>query len=140
MICVCGFQASAERNYHIFYQLCASRELPEMRSFKLGETRHITTSSLAHLINTLTFFFPDAPQHFRYTNRGGEMQIAGTDDLSDLERTRSAFTILGRDIARTQTFQNLLKHSWPLLVNMNVGSFVALKSKCCICLTCRCAA
>ncbi|XP_029285478.1 unconventional myosin-Vb [Cottoperca gobio] len=66
------FQASAERNYHIFYQLCASRELPEMRSFKL-----------------------DAPEHFRYTSRGGEMQIPGTDDLSDLERTRNAFTILG---------------------------------------------
>lgn len=39
--CVCFItdvcQASAERNYHIFYQLCASRELPEMRSLKLGE-------------------------------------------------------------------------------------------------------
>ncbi|XP_056234565.1 unconventional myosin-Vb [Seriola aureovittata] len=66
------FQASAERNYHIFYQLCASRELPEMRSLKL-----------------------DAPEHFRYTNQGGEMQIPGTDDVSDLERTRNAFTILG---------------------------------------------
>uniref|UniRef100_A0A669D938 Methyl-CpG binding domain protein 3b n=1 Tax=Oreochromis niloticus TaxID=8128 RepID=A0A669D938_ORENI len=66
------FQASTERNYHIFYQLCASRELPEMRSLKL-----------------------DAPENFRYTNQGGEMQIPGTDDLSDLERTRSAFTILG---------------------------------------------
>uniref|UniRef100_A0A7N6B267 Methyl-CpG binding domain protein 3b n=1 Tax=Anabas testudineus TaxID=64144 RepID=A0A7N6B267_ANATE len=68
------FQASAERNYHIFYQLCASRELPEMRSLKLGKT---------------------PSQNFRYTNQGGEMQIPGTDDLSDLERTRSAFTILG---------------------------------------------
>lgn len=97
-ICFCGFQASAERNYHIFYQLCASRELPEMRSFQLGETGHITASPLAHFINTLTFSLPDAPQHFRYTNHGAEMQIAGTDDLSDLERTRSAFTILGRDI------------------------------------------
>ncbi|XP_041791311.1 unconventional myosin-Vb [Chelmon rostratus] len=66
------FQAAAERNYHIFYQLCASRELPEMRSFKL-----------------------DAPERFRYTSQGGEMQIPGTDDLSDLERTRNAFTILG---------------------------------------------
>uniref|UniRef100_A0A3B4GL39 Methyl-CpG binding domain protein 3b n=1 Tax=Pundamilia nyererei TaxID=303518 RepID=A0A3B4GL39_9CICH len=66
------FQASTERNYHIFYQLCASRELPEMRSLKL-----------------------DAPENFRYTNQGGEMQIPGTDDLSDLERTRNAFTILG---------------------------------------------
>ncbi|XP_030583367.1 unconventional myosin-Vb [Archocentrus centrarchus] len=66
------FQAPTERNYHIFYQLCASRELPEMRSLKL-----------------------DAPENFRYTNQGGEMQIPGTDDLSDLERTRNAFTILG---------------------------------------------
>ncbi|XP_070688977.1 unconventional myosin-Va [Pempheris klunzingeri] len=66
------FQTSAERNYHIFYQLCASRELPEMRSFKL-----------------------EAPEHFRYTNQGGETHIPGTDDLSDLERTRNAFTVLG---------------------------------------------
>ncbi|XP_041862212.1 unconventional myosin-Vb [Melanotaenia boesemani] len=66
------FQASEERNYHIFYQLCASRELPEMRSLKL-----------------------DAPEYFRYTNQGGQVQIPDTDDLSDLERTRNAFTILG---------------------------------------------
>uniref|UniRef100_A0A672IWV3 Methyl-CpG binding domain protein 3b n=1 Tax=Salarias fasciatus TaxID=181472 RepID=A0A672IWV3_SALFA len=64
------FQASAERNYHIFYQLCASRDLPEMRSLKLGEAS------------------------FRYTNQGGDMQIPGTDDVADLERTRNAFTIL----------------------------------------------
>ncbi|KAM3875664.1 unconventional myosin-Va [Diretmus argenteus] len=66
------FQASSERNYHIFYQLCASRELPEMRALKL-----------------------DAPEHFCYTNQGREMQIPDTDDLVDLERTRNAFTILG---------------------------------------------
>ncbi|XP_029001727.1 unconventional myosin-Vb [Betta splendens] len=66
------FQASSERNYHIFYQLCASRQLPEMRSLSL-----------------------DAPENFRYTNQGGEMQMSGTDDLADLERTRNAFTVLG---------------------------------------------
>lgn len=66
------FQAPAERNYHIFYQLCASRDLPEMRALKLS-----------------------APEHFRYTSQGGEMQIPGTDDVADLERTRNAFTILG---------------------------------------------
>ncbi|XP_007569232.1 unconventional myosin-Va [Poecilia formosa] len=66
------FQASSERNYHIFYQLCAARELPEMRSLRL-----------------------EPPEHFHYTKQGGEMQIPGTDDLSDLERTRSAFTVLG---------------------------------------------
>ncbi|XP_015827032.3 unconventional myosin-Va isoform X1 [Nothobranchius furzeri] len=66
------FQASSERNYHIFYQLCASRELPELRTLNLN-----------------------APEHFRYTNQGGDFQIPGTDDLSDLERTRNAFTVLG---------------------------------------------
>ncbi|XP_055717331.1 unconventional myosin-Vb-like [Salvelinus fontinalis] len=68
------FQASQERNYHIFYQLCASRDLPEMRVLKLG-----------------------GAETFRYTNQGGQdsMQIPGTDDVVDLERTRNAFTILG---------------------------------------------
>ncbi|XP_054903851.1 unconventional myosin-Va [Poeciliopsis prolifica] len=66
------FQASSERNYHIFYQLCAARDLPEMRSLRL-----------------------EPPEYFHYTKQGGEMQIPGTDDLSDLERTRNAFTILG---------------------------------------------
>ncbi|XP_034035082.1 unconventional myosin-Vb [Thalassophryne amazonica] len=66
------FQASAERNYHIFYQLCASRDLPEMRSLKLGP-----------------------PEYFRYTSQGEEMQIPGTDDFLDFKQTRSAFSILG---------------------------------------------
>ncbi|XP_061635923.1 unconventional myosin-Vb [Phyllopteryx taeniolatus] len=66
------FQAAAERNYHIFYQLCASRQLPEMRSLKLA-----------------------APEHFRYTNQGGDTNIAGNDDVMEMERTRNAFTILG---------------------------------------------
>lgn len=35
------------------------------------------------------------------------MQIPGTDDLSDLERTRGALTILGRRIGHVPTFQNL---------------------------------
>uniref|UniRef100_A0AAY4CVB9 Methyl-CpG binding domain protein 3b n=1 Tax=Denticeps clupeoides TaxID=299321 RepID=A0AAY4CVB9_9TELE len=67
------FQAPMERNYHIFYQLCASRDLPEMRALKLGPA-----------------------EHFRYTNQGEETQIPGTDDAVELDRTRNAFTILGR--------------------------------------------
>uniref|UniRef100_A0A4W6CF29 Methyl-CpG binding domain protein 3b n=1 Tax=Lates calcarifer TaxID=8187 RepID=A0A4W6CF29_LATCA len=43
------FQASAERNYHIFYQLCASRELPEMRSLKLDAPEIL--SAVLHLGN-----------------------------------------------------------------------------------------
>lgn len=66
------FQASAERNYHIFYQLCAARGLPELRSLKLN-----------------------TPESFHYTSQGGQMTIPGIDDSVDLERTRNAFTILG---------------------------------------------
>ncbi|XP_036377306.1 unconventional myosin-Va [Megalops cyprinoides] len=79
------FQAPDERNYHIFYQLCASRHLPEMRVLKL-----------------------DAAENFHYTNQGGATQIPGTDDAVDLERTRSAFTILGvRSDQQMELFQIL---------------------------------
>ncbi|KAF3834954.1 hypothetical protein F7725_027512 [Dissostichus mawsoni] len=65
------FQASAERNYHIFYQLCASRELPEMRSFKL-----------------------DAPENFRYTSQGGETQIPGVQPDQQMELFRILAAVL----------------------------------------------
>ena len=35
MVC----HSSEERSYHIFYQLCASRHLPELQGFELGEKR-----------------------------------------------------------------------------------------------------
>uniref|UniRef100_A0A673JKY2 Methyl-CpG binding domain protein 3b n=1 Tax=Sinocyclocheilus rhinocerous TaxID=307959 RepID=A0A673JKY2_9TELE len=66
------FQAAQERNYHIFYQLCASRDLPELRTLKL-----------------------DSAENFHYTNQGQDVHIFGTDDVVELERTRNAFTILG---------------------------------------------
>ncbi|TRY62309.1 hypothetical protein DNTS_025855 [Danionella cerebrum] len=66
------FQASEERNYHIFYQLCASRDLPEFRTLRL-----------------------DSPEAFLYTKQGQDVLIPGTDDIAELERTRQAFTVLG---------------------------------------------
>lgn len=50
MYAVClRLQASAERNYHIFYQLCASRDLPEMRALQLGETGPCSRRRLVHI-------------------------------------------------------------------------------------------
>ncbi|XP_049577986.1 unconventional myosin-Va isoform X1 [Syngnathus scovelli] len=66
------FQAYGERNYHIFYQLCASSHLPEFKSFKLGDA-----------------------DDFHYTNQGHNPVIDGVDDVKDLGNTRRAFSLLG---------------------------------------------
>ncbi|XP_016395799.1 unconventional myosin-Va-like [Sinocyclocheilus rhinocerous] len=65
------FQAAQERNYHIFYQLCDSRDLPELRTLKL-----------------------DSTENFRYTNQGQDVHFSGTDDVVELEWTRNAVTVL----------------------------------------------
>ncbi|XP_058870055.1 unconventional myosin-Vb [Acipenser ruthenus] len=66
------FQTTEERNYHIFYQLCASRHLPELSALGLRRA-----------------------EEFQYTSQGGNVQIPGTDDAADLERTRNSFSVLG---------------------------------------------
>ncbi|KAL6106593.1 myo5a [Pungitius sinensis] len=66
------FQADEERNYHIFYQLCASSHLPEFKTFKLG-----------------------CADDFHYTNQGQSPVIAGVDDAKDMCNTRRAFSMLG---------------------------------------------
>ncbi|XP_051659620.1 unconventional myosin-Vb isoform X2 [Manacus candei] len=66
------FQAEHERNYHIFYQLCASSSLPEFKD--LGLT---------------------CAEDFFYISQGGDTSISGVDDADDFEKTRHAFTLLG---------------------------------------------
>uniref|UniRef100_A0A8C4UYY5 Unconventional myosin-Vb n=1 Tax=Falco tinnunculus TaxID=100819 RepID=A0A8C4UYY5_FALTI len=66
------FQAEAERNYHIFYQLCASASLPDFKD--LGLT---------------------CAEDFFYTSQGDNTSIDGVDDADDFEKTRHAFTLLG---------------------------------------------
>ncbi|XP_042351953.1 unconventional myosin-Va-like [Plectropomus leopardus] len=66
------FQAPEERNYHIFYQLCASSHLPEFKAFKLG-----------------------CADDFHCTNQGQSPVIDGVDDAKEMCNTRRAFSLLG---------------------------------------------
>uniref|UniRef100_A0AAR2KID0 Myosin VAb n=1 Tax=Pygocentrus nattereri TaxID=42514 RepID=A0AAR2KID0_PYGNA len=66
------FQASEERNYHIFYQLCASTHLPEFKALQLGST-----------------------DEFHYTNQGTSPIIDEVDDAQEMQTTRRAFSLLG---------------------------------------------
>ncbi|XP_037052818.1 unconventional myosin-Vb [Peromyscus leucopus] len=66
------FQADDERNYHIFYQLCAAASLPEFKELALT-----------------------CAEDFFYTSHGGNTAIEGVDDAEDFEKTRQALTLLG---------------------------------------------
>ncbi|KAK5623619.1 Unconventional myosin-Vb [Crenichthys baileyi] len=66
------FQAEDERNYHIFYQLCASASLPEFKELSLMSA-----------------------EDFTYTSLGENIFIDGVNDAEDLKKTREAFTLLG---------------------------------------------
>ncbi|TRY83411.1 hypothetical protein DNTS_020283 [Danionella cerebrum] len=66
------FQADEERNYHIFYQLCASAHLPEFKALKLGKA-----------------------EDFHYTKQGRNPVIDGVDDAKEMSTTRNAFSLLG---------------------------------------------
>ncbi|XP_067320760.1 unconventional myosin-Vb isoform X4 [Anolis sagrei] len=79
------FQAEDERNYHIFYQLCASAGLPEFKDLSLT-----------------------CAEDFFYTSLGGDTSIEGVDDAEDFERTRNAFTLLGVKDSHQMTIFKIL--------------------------------
>ncbi|XP_069646831.1 unconventional myosin-Vb-like [Haliaeetus albicilla] len=66
------FHAKAERNYHIFYQLCASATLPELQGLGLR-----------------------GAESFHYTSQGQCTAAQNTNDVADLDSTRHAFSLLG---------------------------------------------
>ncbi|XP_041816149.1 unconventional myosin-Vb isoform X1 [Chelmon rostratus] len=77
------FQAEDERNYHIFYQLCASASLPEFKD--LGLT---------------------SAQDFTFTSMGENIFIEGVNDAEDFKKTREAFTLLGiKDSSQSSIFK-----------------------------------
>ncbi|KAM4829772.1 unconventional myosin-Vc [Thomomys bottae] len=66
------FQSENERNYHIFYQLCASAEQSEFKHLKLGNA-----------------------EKFHYTSMGGNTVIEGVNDRADMVETQKTFALLG---------------------------------------------
>ncbi|XP_053573457.1 unconventional myosin-Vc [Bombina bombina] len=66
------FQSENERNYHIFYQLCASASRPEFK--------HL------HLMSA---------EDFNYTRMGGNTIIEGVNDRKDMIDTQKTFALLG---------------------------------------------
>ncbi|KAI4540537.1 hypothetical protein MG293_009578 [Ovis ammon polii] len=66
------FQSENERNYHIFYQLCASAQQSEFKHLKLGSA-----------------------EEFNYTRMGGCTVLEGVNDRADMIETQKTFTLLG---------------------------------------------
>ncbi|KAM8907216.1 unconventional myosin-Vc [Lycaon pictus] len=66
------FQSENERNYHIFYQLCASAQQSEFKHLKLGSA-----------------------EEFNYTRMGGSTVIEGVNDRAGMVETQKTFTLLG---------------------------------------------
>ncbi|XP_007422237.1 unconventional myosin-Vc isoform X2 [Python bivittatus] len=66
------FQSENERNYHIFYQLCASAQRPEFKHLQLASA-----------------------EEFNYTNMGRNTVIEGVNDCANMKETQNTFNLLG---------------------------------------------
>ncbi|XP_061891963.1 unconventional myosin-Vc isoform X2 [Entelurus aequoreus] len=66
------FQTYNERNYHIFYQMCACADLPQFKALQLMSA-----------------------EEFHYTGMGGDIFIEGVDDRKSMEETQRTFSLLG---------------------------------------------
>ncbi|XP_027019679.2 unconventional myosin-Vc [Tachysurus fulvidraco] len=66
------FQSENERNYHIFYQMCACADQPQFKSLRLLSA-----------------------DKFNYICMGGQTEIEGVDDRADMAETCRTFNLLG---------------------------------------------
>ncbi|VDO57877.1 unnamed protein product [Haemonchus placei] len=80
------FQAPQERNYHIFYQLCAARDHPLLRDLTLGPS-----------------------DVYWYTAQGGDSRIPGVDDREDFMETLKALELLGFGSEKQKSVFRILK-------------------------------
>ncbi|KAG1952451.1 unconventional myosin-Vc [Pimephales promelas] len=79
------FQSENERNYHIFYQMCACANQPEFKGLKLL-----------------------GAEKFNYTRLGGETEIEGVDDRAEMAETLRTFNLLGlKDSFQADVFKVL---------------------------------
>ncbi|KAI7905951.1 P-loop containing nucleoside triphosphate hydrolase protein [Cokeromyces recurvatus] len=70
------FQPETERNYHIFYQLCAGAPSKERQNFEIGNS------------------YSD----FHYLNQSGTGEIPGVDDAEEFEITQKALSTVGLSV------------------------------------------
>ncbi|VDM67243.1 unnamed protein product, partial [Strongylus vulgaris] len=80
------FQAPAERNYHIFYQLCAARDHPLIKDLELGTS-----------------------ESYWYTAQGGDGRVPAVDDREDFLETVKALDILGFNQEKQKDVYRVLK-------------------------------
>lgn len=69
------FQPQTERNYHIFYQLCAGAPLSEKKEYELGDYTN-----------------------FHFLNQSGTGTIPGVDDAAEFEVTQRALSTIGLSV------------------------------------------
>ncbi|EDV25275.1 uncharacterized protein TRIADDRAFT_24346, partial [Trichoplax adhaerens] len=93
------YQAEQERNYHIFYQLCESRQLPYLEELSLE--------------NAMDFY---------YTQQGGNPVVDTIDDKDSLQSTIDAFEILGV----TSEHQRVIFRSVAAVLHLGNVKFVTL--------------
>ncbi|CAG2055272.1 unnamed protein product, partial [Timema podura] len=77
------FQAPDERNYHIFYQMCAARD--QLKDLHLGELTYI------NILTTIS----DHQDKFHYLNQGESSDIDDVSDMKTFQETLEALTLLG---------------------------------------------
>lgn len=94
------YQPEVERNYHIFYQLCAGAPSSEQRELGLGDA-----------------------SRFHYLNQGGadHTQIRGVDDAEEFKVTQKALSTVGVPIEKQWQIFRLLA-ALLHLGNINIGA------------------